>query len=154
MQESNEMSEKEMHKKFAIDCFNLVWQLIDKKDRTREDEDKMIQAAHASRFHWGEVGKPENLERGDWQISRVYVVLGRPEPALHHAKRCLEICEKNNIGDWDIAFAYEAMARAHSIGGNKAECEYHADLAKEAGERIKEKEDKDLFFSELKTLSC
>ena len=26
-------------------------------------------------------------------VSRVYVVLGRAEPALHHARRCLELCE-------------------------------------------------------------
>lgn len=154
MSELSGMSEEEMHKKFAASCFNLVWQLIEKKDRTAEDEDKMINAAHASRYHWSEIGKSENLERGDWQISRVYVLLGRPEPALFHARRCLEICEKNNIGDWDIAFAHEAMARAHSLDGNKAECQNYAALAKEAGDRIKEKDDRDLFFSELKTLTC
>jgi len=41
----------------------------------------MIHAAHASRFHWGEIGKPINLGRGEWQISRVYSVLNRPESA-------------------------------------------------------------------------
>ena len=42
--------------------------------RSREDDDRMIHAAHASRFHWGEAPecKPENLARGDWQVSRVY----------------------------------------------------------------------------------
>ena len=42
----------------------------------------MLHAAHASRFHWGEVGEPVNFARGEWQISRVYAVLGRPEPAI------------------------------------------------------------------------
>jgi len=61
--------------------FNLVWSLLDKKDRTKEEDDKMIHAAHASRFHWGEIGKPINLGRGEWQISRVYSVLNMPESA-------------------------------------------------------------------------
>jgi hypothetical protein len=125
---------------------------MDKKERTKEEDDKMVHAAHASRFHWGEIGKPVHFERGEWQISRVYSVLNRPQPALYHAKRCLEICKENNIGDWDIAFAYEAMARAYVVAGEKTESEKYIKLAKEAGEQIKEKEDKDLFINDLKTV--
>ena len=145
---------KEEHKKFAISLFNLTWSLLDKKDRTREEEDKMVHAAHASRYHWGEIGTPIEFERGEWQISRVYSVLGRSEPALYHAKRCLDICKNNNIEDFDIAFAYETIARALSIAGDKAECEKYLQLATEAGENIKKKEDKDYFLSELKTINC
>jgi hypothetical protein len=149
-----EAPSKEEHRKFATGLFNLTWSLLDERDRTREEDDRMIHAAHASRYHWGEIGTPLEFERGEWQISRVYSVLKRSEPALFHAKRCLDICKKNNIGDFDIAFAYEAIARALSITRNAAECEKYLLLAKEAGERIAKKEDKDYFFSELKTINC
>jgi len=150
----DEAPSKEEHRKFAVSLFNLTWSLLDKKDRTVEENDKMVHAAHASRYHWGEIGAPLEFERGEWQISRVYSVLGRSEPALFHAKRCLDICKKNNIGDFDIAFAYEAMARAHSVAGDKAECEKYLQLATQVGENIKKKEDKDYFLSELKTINC
>jgi hypothetical protein len=84
---------REEHRKFAVELFNLTWSLLDKKDRTKEDDDRMIHAAHASRFHWGEIGTPLEFERGEWQISRVYSALKRSEPATYHAKRCLEICK-------------------------------------------------------------
>jgi hypothetical protein len=145
---------EEEHKKFAVALFNLTWSLLDKKGRTIEDDDKMLNAAHASRFHWGEIGTPLEFERGEWQISRVYSVLKRSEPAIYHAKRCLEICEASNIRDFDIAFAYEALARAHAVAALKSECEKYVMLAKEAGERIKGEEDKNYFFSELKTVQC
>jgi hypothetical protein len=145
---------KEEHKKLAVDLFNLTWTLLDKEERTEEEDDKMVHAAHASRFHWGEIGTPLEFERGEWQISRVYSVLKRSEPALHHAKRCLELCKANSIGDFDVAFAYEAVARAHAIAGNKSECEKYTKLAKEAGEQIKKKEDRNYFFSEVKTIKC
>jgi len=145
---------KEDHRKFAVNCFNSTWNLMDKKDRTVEENDKMVHAAHASRYHWGEIGTPLEFERGEQQISRVYSILGRSEPALHHAKRCLDICKENNIGDFDIAFAYEAMARAYAIAGNKKECKNNIKLAREAAEQIKKKEDKNYFLSELKTISC
>jgi hypothetical protein len=150
--EEKKYTEKEAHRKFAVDLFNLVWSLMDKKDRTKEEDENMIHAAHASRFHWGEIGTPLEFERGEWQVSRVYSVLKRPQQALYHAKRCLEICQSNNIRDFDIAFAYEAMARAHAIAEQRAECEKYVRLAKEAGEQIKKKGDRDYFSSELKTI--
>ena len=152
MTEEKKYTEQEWHKRAAITLFNLVWSLLDKKDRTKQEDDKMVHAVHASRFHWGEIGTPVEFERGEWQISRVYSVLNRPQSALYHAERCLEICKEHNIGDFDIAFAYEAMARAHAVAGDKSDCEKYIKLAKEAGEQIKKKEDKDLFFNDLKTV--
>jgi hypothetical protein len=149
-QEKN--SEKEIQTKFAKNLFNLTWSFLDKKDRTKEDNDKMINAAHASHYHWMEIGTPLEFERGEWQISRVYSVLNMPESALYHAKRCLEVCQVNKYGDFDIAFAYEGMARANAVAGNKTECKKYIELAKKAGEQISSKEDRDYFFNELKTV--
>jgi hypothetical protein len=154
MTEEKKYTEKEAHKKFAVDCFNLVWSLMEKKDRTKEEDDRMMHAAHASRFHWGEIGTPLEVERGEWQVSRMYTVLNRHEAALYHAKRCLNICQENNIGDWDIGFAYEAMARAHMVAGSKAECKRYLELADKAAEKIKEKGDRDYLLGELKTIKC
>jgi hypothetical protein len=151
MAEKDKYTIEECHKKIAIDCFNLVWSLLGKKDRTKEEDDKMVHAAHASRFHWGEIGEPLHFERGEWQISRVYSVLNRPQPALYHAERCLDICTENNIGDFDIAFAHEAVARANAASGSKSEFEKHYRLAKEAGEKIEGKEDKKYFFGDLES---
>jgi hypothetical protein len=164
MTEKNEkLTELEWHRKIAAQLFNHTWDLIDKKDRNADESDEMIHSAHASRYHWGIVvssGKypktsPMNLERGDWQISRVYSILKRPYAAEYHAKRCLQICKANNIGDFDIAFAYEGMARAYSIFSNKkAELKKYLDLAKEAGNKIKKEDDKKYFFSELESIAA
>ena len=76
-------------RRLAAGLFNRVWTLLDTPDRTPEQDDEMLHAAHASRYHWGELETGARLARGEWQCSRVYAVLGRPEPALHHAHRCL-----------------------------------------------------------------
>lgn len=49
---------------------------------------------------------------GERQCSRAYAMLGCTEPAMWHAGRCLALCEEHGIGDVDIAFAWEAIARA------------------------------------------
>jgi hypothetical protein len=79
-------------------------------------------------------------------------VLGRSEPALFHANKCLTICEENAIGDFDIGFAYEAMARAYALAGDKANHEKYVTKAKDAAENIEEKGNKDYLLGELNTI--
>ena len=144
----------ELHEKLAKHTFNKTWDYLDKKDRTEEDNLNMIHTVHTSRYHWGVLvsngkGGPINLQRGEWIISRVYITLERGEAALYHAKKCLELTEKNKIEDFDLAFAYEAMARAFALLKDKKEFDKYNNLAIKAGEKIKKKDDKDYFFGEL-----
>ena len=142
----------EVHEKLARSLFNATWDLLEKGDRTHEDDVDMIHAAHASRHHWGRIGGPLQFGRGEWQISRVYSVLGRGEPALYHAKLCLDTCQENDIGDFDLAFAYEAMARAHAVSRNEEDYEKYRELAEKAGEEIEDKGNKDYFMGELSSI--
>jgi hypothetical protein len=136
----------------ARDLYGRVWTLLGTEGRTPEQDDEMIHTAHASRYHWGEVGGPEHRARAEWQCSRVYAVLGRGEPALHHATRCLEICEQQGIGDWDLAFAYGALSRADAVAGNAEDAERYRELAREAGAAIEDAEDREVFEADFATL--
>lgn len=142
----------QIHRMLAAELFNRVWSLLERQDRTSADDDTMLHAAHASRFHWGEDGAPVNLVRGEWQVSRVYAVLKRPEPALWHARRCLELCKLHGIGDFDLAFAYEAMARAHAVAEQPDAVNSYLQLARQAGRQIAEQDDRDVFLADLATI--
>ncbi|MBI3871534.1 MAG: hypothetical protein HY304_00465 [candidate division Zixibacteria bacterium] len=145
-------TEEEWHRKCAKDLFNFVWTLLEKKDRTQDDDDTMIHAAHASRYHWMQIGQPVQFARGEWQVSRVYAVLKRGEASHYHAQRCLDICEQHGLGDFDRGAAYEALARAAAVSGNMLDCRRFASLARAAGERITDPEDRQILFDDLKTL--
>ncbi|HEY6031887.1 MAG TPA: hypothetical protein VIU44_15055 [Gaiellaceae bacterium] len=137
-------------RQLAVDLFNHCWTLLARDRRSRDEDDEMLHAAHASRFHWGRVGGPENRARGEWQCSRVYCVLDRAEPALHHARRCLELCEEHGLADWDLAFAYEALARAHRVAGDDGEAERFRELARTVP--VAEAEDRELLESDLASI--
>lgn len=125
--------EKDLQRQFAVDCFNGTWDLIEKTDRTPADDSRMIHMTHASRFHWGEIGKPLNVARGDWQISRVYAILGQGKNALTYAKNCLHLTIEHDFGDYDLAFAYEAALRAYAVLGDAEKTDKYLSLAREAG---------------------
>ncbi len=68
-------------RQLAAGLYNYTWTLLEQEDRSADDVDRMIHAAHASRLHWDAIGQPANRARGEWLCSRVYAVLGRGEPA-------------------------------------------------------------------------
>jgi hypothetical protein len=143
------------HGAIGIELFNRTWTLMDQQTRTVEEDDAMLHMAHASAHHWRSEGTgatPNNLARSEWQVSRVYTVLGRPEPAGYHARRCLQICQDNGIGDWDIAYAYEALARAAGIGGDAEAARSWSEQAYAAAEQIAEDEDRQHLLADLETL--
>lgn len=112
----------------------------------------MIHTVHASAYHWGVVGKAPNWAIGEWQVSRVYSFLRRPEPALYHAKRCLAICNKARLRDFYLAYAYEALARASLLAGRRREARRYLTLGKRAGLAIKEDEDRELFEKDIASI--
>jgi DNA-binding transcriptional MerR regulator len=142
----------EDERKLAARLFNATWDLMEKENRSRDDDDAMLHMAHASRHHWGQVGAQVNFARGEWQCSRVYAVLRRPEPCLHHAQRVLDISTEQSLGGFDLAFAYEALARGHAINGDLEQARALTEQALAAAEDIAEDDDRDLLRSDLETI--
>lgn len=141
------------HRQLGVDLFNHVWTLLALAERTPEQVDEMIHAAHASRHHWASAGTTINLARGECQCSRVYAVLGRAEPALWHAQRCLAYVEASeDAADWDLPFAYEALARAYELGGDGDRARREAERARELAAEVADDEDREHLLGELADL--
>ena len=49
------------HKYFAAYCFNHAWDLIEKADRTPEDDRALVALNQASLFHWSQ--RPDNDDK-------------------------------------------------------------------------------------------
>lgn len=145
----------ETHRSLGVELFNHVWRLLETEDRTVQQDDEMIHAAHASRWHWAQSGVDDLQQRlavGEWQCSRVYAVLDRGEPALHHADRSRELSEGSGIEDWVRAAALEAMARASRVAGDGAAFARWREEARKATAAIADQEDREVIEGDLATL--
>lgn len=136
------------HKKLAIELFNETWDLLDMDNRSDKDEALMIHKAHASLYHWLQAGKPIHFQRGEWMVSHVYSELKMKEPALFHANQCMKYTQENNIDDYDLVFAYEALARAYAIEKDKLANDY-LKLGYHYLEQVKEDENRIYAKSQL-----
>lgn len=144
--------DRDDQRRLAAALFNRAWQLMDTPDRGPAEDDEMLHVAHASRYHWGVVGEPVNRARGEWQCSRVYAVLGRAEPALHHARRCLELSEEHRLGPFDLGCAHEALARAYRVAGRRDDEAHELRLALAAADQVDDVEDREILLADLASL--
>lgn len=104
----------------ARELFLQAWALMENNNRTEEESERMINSAHASRYYWEEAGTVVNRAVAEWLLSRCYVVLGRAEPALYHARRCETLSASADATPLCRAYAQEALTRAYLLGRHPA----------------------------------
>ena len=151
MSEAN-FNAKEVHEHFSKRCFNQAWDLIDKSDRSPEDNEQMLLLSQAALWHWTQ--RPDctdkNLSIGYWQQSRIHALLENAENARKTGQKCLE---KTPADDpFLMGYAYEALARAELIAGNLEPAKEHYVKAAGFAELITAKDDQELLLKDLKEL--
>ena len=115
MSESGGFTLAEAQLELAKTTNGRVWELFEKPGPTEDENDELVHAAHASAYLWLQVGTAVHWQRAEWLVSRVYCVLGLPEAALRHARRCSELTTQhpNLMEDFDRAYGHECLARAN-----------------------------------------
>ncbi|MEH7384925.1 hypothetical protein V7147_05860 [Bacillus sp. JJ1521] len=142
------------HKQLATECFNKVWDLLEKSDRTKNETEEMIHLCHTSFWHWTQVQDhtDQNLSIGYWQLSRVYAVAEHGEQALYYAERCVEISKNGELASFYIAYGYEALARSYILLNQKDQAEEAIIQVKRYTELVKIEKSKNLLLEDLADL--
>jgi hypothetical protein len=151
MSDETKFTVEEAHLHFAKKINGKVWELLGQDRRTKAENDEMLYAAHACTYHWLQVGTPVHQQRGEWLISHVYVALGNSLQALIHAESCFELTNAHNgeMKDFDVAYAYEGLARANALAGKVEEAKNWYAMAQRAGKAIVDEEDRDIFMGDF-----
>jgi tetratricopeptide (TPR) repeat protein len=154
MAEKPDFDKAAAHKYFSAYCFNQAWDLIDKEDRTPEDDQQMIRLSLASHYHWTQ--RPDyshtNASIGHWQTSHVYALLGQAENARRYGQLCLEVSQNDDVGPFFLGYAYEALARAEAVAGDRQKADQYIDQAMSAAENIPKEEDKQQLVEDLESI--
>ena len=153
-----ETLDTDTHRRLGKELYNQTWSLLETADRAPEQDDEMVFTTHASAYHWVKAGGTlANAARSHWQIARVYATLGRAEPALWHARRCVALAEAAQAAgvadDWDLAAALEALARAQAVAGDRAAAGATRDRARAALDAIADPEDRQLIEQDLDSIT-
>lgn len=129
------------HRYFAVECNNRSWQLA-MQSRTAEQDLEMLNAAHASAFHWATMGAKLNDMRAKTLLAEVHALLGLGASALKYAEESRSYFLARDTEDWEIAYAHVIHAHAAATAGAS---ELHSDSyarALAALEAIADEEDR------------
>ena len=141
------------HRYFAADCFNRTWDLLEKSDRSEDENLLMIATAQASLWHWTERADStaQNLSIAYWQLSRVYAVLGDAGQARRYAEACLG--RSGESAPFYLAYAHEALARAASVAGDASTVERHLAEARTLVVQVAEPAEREALEKDLATIA-
>lgn len=120
------------HKRFAIDCNNRAWELAAKTRTTTQDRE-MLDAAHASAWHWGQIGNELNRMRAMMLLAEVHALLGYGGSAFALSQEMRAYFLSRETADWERAFAHAIHAHAAHAAGRLAE---HRDAYREAANAV------------------
>ena len=143
----------EAHEYFSAELFSTTWEYIEQADeRSPEENLTMLHLAIVSLWHWTQRNdvKVENLCVGCWQVSRVYNLLRQPDNARTYGLLALKHAE--GLDAFFKAYAYETLARAEMLSGNRVEMKTYLELADRMAKLIEDAEDRQLIFRDLATI--
>ena len=140
------------HRAFAAAAFNGAWELIDLPERSVEQDRQMLTLAFAARWHWGEVGTPENVAVSDWQVAHVASLAGIVPLALAFAQAAYDSARSASLPDWLLCSTAEGLARAHAVAGDAAAYERFVAEARELLAGLEDDEDRALIESQLASI--
>ena len=136
----------------AMRLYNETWDLLNNESRSARETDRMLHMAHASRFHWDEVGTDQNRAIGEWLVSRVHATLGLADSAVFHAQRAVEYAQSPGTEEWVAASAFEALAGAHAAAGDLASAREARDRSAALLEAVADEEDRQIVADDLASL--
>jgi len=113
------------HRGFAAAANNRAWELSVQTRNAAEDQE-MLNAAHASAWHWTKVGSELNRMRATMLLAEVHALLGLGQSALAYADEMRNYFLGVQSPDWEVAFVYVVHAHAASAAGEseKHRCSY------------------------------
>jgi hypothetical protein len=140
------------HRYFSAKCFNLAWKLIDKSNRSPEDDEQMLRLSQASLWHWTQRPdcQPRNLSIGYWQASRIHALLGRADGAKRYGELALSAAQED---PFLTAYAHEALARAARVANDSASFNLNLAKANQFAGQVIDEEDRQTLLKDLQELA-
>jgi len=102
----------------AIGGNNLATALEEKKDRDAAETEGMLVAAQGGLTYWKQAGTWLEEERAEYRLTRSQLQARRAKDAIESARRCVDVCERNDAPAIETFFGYVVLALAQRADGD------------------------------------
>jgi len=139
-------------RRLASQANNRAWTLAEMIHRSPEEDEEMLQAAHAAMYFWKIVGKPSNHAHAALLLAHVYALLKLPGPAAQYLGRSLPQLTQHDCAPWELAFAHAVAANVAFAEGNSTAHAMHYSEAKAAATHMTDTETQAMFTATLRVV--
>jgi hypothetical protein len=105
------------HRRFAAAANNRAWDLSEQPTRNPAEDEEMLNAAHASAWHWAKVGSELNRMRATMLLAEVHALLGFGHSAMAYAEEMRAYFLGVQSPASEVAFVHAVHAHAASAAG-------------------------------------
>lgn len=134
---------QEWRRRFAVQSNNQAWELSVQPRNAAQDRE-MLNLAHASAWHWSQVGNELNRMRATMLLAEVHALLGLGSSAVAYAEEMRDYFLGRDTPDWELAFTHTIYAHAAHSAGRSAQHRAAYFKAIEALEAIADEEDRSI----------
>lgn len=108
-------------RRLASQANNRAWSLSELPSRTSEEDEEMLQGAHAAMYLWKIVGNESNKAHAAQLLAHVYASLKLPNPALHYLAKSQPVLLSEKAAPWERALAHAVAANVAAARGDSVQ---------------------------------
>ena len=139
-------------RRLAGQANNRAWQLSEQPSRTAEEDEEMLQAAHAAMYFWKMVGNEKNKAHAAQLLAHVYASLKLPNPAAHYWAQSEPVFFSDAAEPWERALAHAVASNVAAAKGDRAQHQAHYRMAVEQVAALPDPEDRSILETTLRVL--
>lgn len=139
-------------RRLASQANNRAWTLSEAASRTAEEDEEMLQAAHAAMHFWKIVGNESNRAHAAQLVAHVYALLGLGGPAVHYMAKSQPVFLSDRAEAWEVALAHAVAANVAAAQKDAAAHADHYAKAFELVAKLPDAEDREILEKTLRVL--
>lgn len=139
-------------RRLASQANNRAWSLSELPVRSAEEDEEMLQAAHAAMYFWKIVGSANNQAHAAQLLAHVYAALKLPNPAAHYLAKSAPVFLSDQAAAWERALAHAVAAHVAAARGDHAEHLAHYRAAVDQVAALPDPEDRAILEATLRVL--
>jgi hypothetical protein len=139
-------------RRLASQANNRAWSLSELPSRTSEEDEEMLQAAHAAMYLWKIVGNENNKAHAAQLVAHAYATLNLPNPASHYLAKSEPIFLSDKAAPWERALAHAVAANVAAARGDRVQHEEHYREAVQQVAALPDAEDRAILEATLRAL--
>jgi hypothetical protein len=139
-------------RRLASQANNRAWTLSEQAQRSADEDEEMLQAAHAAMHLWKIVGNPGNRAHAAQLVAHVYALLGLPGPAWHYLAQCQSHFLAGEVDPWERALAHVVSANVAAARRDTAAHREHHRAAVDGIAALADPEDRVILEASLRVV--